>query len=68
MCLEAEVQVNKKNSDAWTLLGSLLSENDFEKLAIIAYKKGFKANKFKLDSLLELGLLSAKEFDQFDSI
>lgn len=38
MCLEAEVQKNTPDTEAWRILGSLYQENDQDNNAILAFK------------------------------
>ena len=63
ICLQAEVQQNLENAEAWRLMGQLYQENDFDDVAIIAFKKAYEQDPFDLDSLLCLGISCANELD-----
>ena len=63
MCLEAEVQKNKENAEAWRLLGVLFQENDQDDFAIIALRKAHEADPYDLDSLMSLGISSTNELE-----
>lgn len=64
LCLEAEVQINQGNGEAWRILGSLFQENDQDDFAIIALKNAHEADPYDLESLLYLGISSTNELEQ----
>lgn len=63
MCLQAEVQRNKDNAEAWRLMGQLYQENDQDDYAIIAFKKAYEVDPYDLDSLLCLGISCTNELE-----
>ena len=63
LCLEAEVQMNKENAEAWRILGQLFQENDQDEFAIIALRSAHEADPYDLQSLLSLGISSTNELD-----
>ena len=67
LCLEAEVQENKENSEAWRILGQLYQENDQDNYAIVALKEAHAADPYDLDSLLALGVSCTNENDRLDA-
>ena len=68
LCLEAEVQSNKENAEAWRLLGQLFQENDQDEFAIIALRNAHDQDPYDLDSLLSLGISSANELESKEAI
>jgi len=67
LCLEAEVQKNKANSEAWRMLGQLYQENDQDDFAIIALREAHQADPYDLESLLALGVSCTNEHDRLDA-
>ncbi len=67
LCLEAEVQENRENSEAWRILGQLYQENDQDNFAIIALREAHTADPYDLDSLLALGVSCTNENDRLDA-
>jgi cytochrome c-type biogenesis protein CcmH/NrfG len=64
LCLEAEVQENTTNAEAWRILGQLYQENDMDEFAMIAFKNANEADPYDLDSLLCLGISCTNELDE----
>ena len=62
--MEAEVQMNRENAEAWRILGQLFQENDQDDFAIIALRSAHEADPYDLESLLSLGISSANELEQ----
>ena len=67
LCLEAEVQNNKQNSQAWRILGQLYQENDQDDFAILAFKEAHECDPYDLDSLLALGISFTNEFEDMEA-
>jgi len=61
LCLEAEVQENAQNAEAWRILGQLYQENDQDEFAMIAFRTANDADPYDLDSLLCLGISCTNE-------
>lgn len=68
VCLQAEVQKNAENAEAWRLMGQLYQENDQDDYAIIAFKRAYEIDPYDLDSLLCLGISCTNELEQKDAI
>ena len=68
VCLQAEVQKNLENAEAWRIMGQLYQENDQDDYAIIAFKRAYDLDPFDLDSLLCLGISCTNELEQRDAI
>lgn len=64
LCLEAEVQKNGQNHDAWKLLGQLYQESDQDEKAIVAFKEAHEKDPYDLDSLLALGISFTNELSE----
>ena len=64
LVLEAEVQENTTNAEAWRILGQLYQENDMDEFAMIAFKNANEADPYDLDSLLCLGISCTNELDE----
>ena len=64
MCLEAEVQKNTPDTEAWRILGSLYQENDQDQNAILAFKQAHEVDPYDLDSLLAVGISATNELDE----
>lgn len=62
--LEAEVQRNPGNVNAWRLLGTVHAENDDDTQAISAMAKALKADPTNAEVLLSLGVSYTNELDQ----
>jgi len=62
LCLEAEVQRNPENSEAWALLGKLHSENEEDTKAIAALEKGLEVDPYNLHMLMTLGIAYINEY------
>ena len=58
LSLEAEVQKNPENSEAWRQLGILHQENDEDEKALLCLKKGFEVDPLNQDILIALGISS----------
>lgn len=67
MCLEAEVQQNSGNNEAWRMLGQLYQENDQDENAILAFKNAHEADPYDLDSLMLLGVSCTNELVERDA-
>ena len=63
VCLQAEVQKNQENAEAWRLMGQLYQENDQDDYAIIAFKRAYEIDPYDLDSLLCLGISCTNELE-----
>jgi Flp pilus assembly protein TadD len=66
--LEAEVNNNKDNSEAWYLLGKIHTENDRDDFAMQCFLKSLEADPFNSDALLFLGISCTNEFDEFQAM
>jgi len=66
--LEAEVNNNQDNSEAWYLLGKIHTENDRDDFAMQCFLKSLEADPFNSDSLLYLGISCTNEFDEFQAM
>ena len=66
--LEAEVNNNQDNSEAWYLLGKIHTENDRDDFAMQCFLKSLEADPFNSDSLLFLGISCTNEFDEFQAM
>jgi Flp pilus assembly protein TadD len=66
--LEAEVNNNPDNSEAWYLLGKIHTENDRDDLAIRCFLNSLEADPFNSDALLFLGISCTNEFDEFQAM
>ena len=67
LCLEAEVQKNAPNSEAWKILGQLYQESDQDEKAILAFKEAHEKDPYDLDSLLALGISFTNELSGPDA-
>lgn len=67
LCLEAEVQKNHENAEAWRLMGQLFQENDQDDFAIISFKKAYEVDPYDLDSLLCLGISCTNELNEMEA-
>ena len=67
LCLEAEVQKNAQNHEAWKLLGQLFQESDQDDKAILAFKNAHEQDPYDLDSLLALGISFTNELAESDA-
>ena len=61
LCLEAAVQRDQKDSEAWRLLGELYSDNADDKFAILSLKNAHEADPKDLRSLFYLGIMHINE-------
>ncbi len=68
MALEAEVNKNPDNSEAWLMLGKIHTENDRDDLAMQCFLKAIDADPFNGEALLALGISCTNEFDEFDAM
>eukprot|EP00195_Chlamydomonas_chlamydogama_P007749 CAMPEP_0202890112 /NCGR_PEP_ID=MMETSP1392-20130828/620_1 /ASSEMBLY_ACC=CAM_ASM_000868 /TAXON_ID=225041 /ORGANISM="Chlamydomonas chlamydogama, Strain SAG 11-48b" /LENGTH=769 /DNA_ID=CAMNT_0049573613 /DNA_START=142 /DNA_END=2451 /DNA_ORIENTATION=- len=68
LALEAEVQANPKNAEAWRLLGTVHAENDDDQQAIAAMSKALDADPSSADVLLSLGVSHTNELDQGEAL
>ena len=68
MALEAEVNKNADNAEAWLNLGKMHTENDRDDLAMQCFLKANEADPFNGDALLALGISCTNEFDEFDAM
>ncbi len=66
--LEAEVQNNPDNAEAWLNLGRIHTENDRDDFAMQCFLKALEADPFNADALLALGISCTNEFDEFDAM
>lgn len=66
--LEAEVNTNQDNSEAWYLLGKIHTENDRDDFAMQCFLKSLEADPFNSDALLFLGISCTNEFDEFQAM
>ena len=66
--LEAEAQKNGDNTEAWTLLGRIHSENDCDSYAYQCLLRALDVDPFNLDAELALGILCTNEFDELDAM
>jgi len=66
--LEAEVQENPDNSDAWLALGLAHADNDEDVKAIIALNRAVEADPDNLDALLALGVSHTNELEQSSAL
>ena len=67
LCLEAEVQKNAPNHEAWKILGQLYQESDQDEKAILAFKEAHEKDPYDLDSLLALGISFTNELSEQDA-
>lgn len=68
MALEAEINKNPDNSEAWLILGKIHTENDRDDLAMQCFLKAIDADPFNGEALLALGISCTNEFDEFDAM
>lgn len=66
--LEAEVQNNPDNAEAWLNLGRIHTENDRDDFAMECFLKALEADPFNAEALLALGISCTNEFDEFDAM
>ncbi len=66
--LEAEINKNPDNSEAWLILGKIHTENDRDDLAMQCFLKAIDADPFNGEALLALGISCTNEFDEFDAM
>jgi peroxin-5 len=66
--LEAECQKNGDNTEAWTILGRIHSENDCDSLAYQCLLRALDVDPFNLEAELALGILCTNEFDELDAM
>jgi len=67
ICLQAEVQKNPDNAEAWRLMGQIYQENDQDEFAIIAFKKAYDIDPYDLDSLMCLGISCTNELNKSEA-
>jgi Flp pilus assembly protein TadD len=68
MALEAEVNKNADNAEAWLNLGKMHTDNDRDDLAMQCFFKANEVDPFNGDALLALGISCTNEFDEFDAM
>jgi peroxin-5 len=68
LALEAEINKNPDNSEAWLILGKIHTENDRDDLAMQCFLKAIDADPFNGEALLALGISCTNEFDEFDAM
>ena len=68
LVLEAEAQKNGDNTEAWTMLGRIHSENDCDNHAFQCLLRALEVDPFNLDAELALGILCTNEFDELDAM
>jgi len=68
LALEAEINKNSDNSEAWLILGKIHTENDRDDLAMQCFLKAIDADPFNGEALLALGISCTNEFDEFDAM
>ena len=68
LVLEAESQRNGDNTEAWTMLGRIHSENDCDNYAFQCLLRALDVDPFNLDAELALGILCTNEFDELDAM
>lgn len=61
LALEAEVQRNPNNSDAWRWLGTAHAENDEDKVAVIALQRSLTADPENIEALFDGGVSHTNE-------
>jgi peroxin-5 len=66
--LEAEINKNPDNSEAWHLLGKIHTENDRDDFAMQCFLKALEVDPFNANALLALGISCTNEFDEFDAM
>jgi Flp pilus assembly protein TadD len=66
--LEAEVQKQPDNSEAWLMLGKIHTENDRDDLAMKCFKTALEVDPFNADALLLLGISCTNEFGEFEAM
>ncbi len=68
LSLEAEVQKNPENSEAWRRLGILHQENDEDEKALLCLKKGFEVDPLNQEILIALGISSINELQEINAL
>ena len=68
LLLEALLQIDSQNSQAWTLLGQCHAENDEDKKAIICLLHAKETDPYNLDSLLALGTCYVNEINPIGAL
>jgi cytochrome c-type biogenesis protein CcmH/NrfG len=63
LALEATVQQDPTNTDAWTQLGKAHAENDKDKLAILALEQAVAVDHGNLDALMALAVSLTNEYE-----
>jgi peroxin-5 len=63
LALEATVQQDPTNSNAWTQLGKAHAENDKDKLAILALEQAVAVDHGNLDALMALAVSLTNEYE-----
>lgn len=66
--LEAELQANPSNLEAWRLLGTVHAENDDDPRAISALREALKVNPSDPESCLALGVSHTNELDLDEAV
>ncbi len=67
-CLEAEVQKNAENAEAWRMLGQIFQEFDQDDQALVALKNSFQIDPYDLDSVLQMGISCTNELDTREAL
>ena len=67
-CLEAELQQNPENSEAYTLLGKIFSELDRDDLTMMCLSRALSVDPYNTEALHQLGISCTNEFDEFEAM
>lgn len=68
LALEATLQNDPENAEAWALLGTCHAENDDDRIAIICLMKARECDPYNLDALLALGTSYVNELNPIGAV
>ncbi|GMH42267.1 hypothetical protein BSKO_10186 [Bryopsis sp. KO-2023] len=68
LAVEAEVQANPENAEAWRLLGIIHAENDDDVQAIAAFSRAREIDPSNLEVLLSMAVSHANELDESETV
>ena len=68
LLLEAEVQINKDNSEAWLILGRIHSDMDDDDNAFKCLITAHETDKYNVECLFALGVQCTNSLNEFDAM
>lgn len=68
LTIEAHLQKNPGDANAWRLLGCLHQDNDQDQKAVVCFKKSIAIDQNNLDTLLQLGVSCTNTVDEVSAM